>query len=626
MCGIVGCVDYKNIILKEEIIKMNDDLSHRGPDSKGIWAEEDIILGHSRLAVLDTNKRSNQPMLSNDRRYVIVFNGEIYNFREIKFELKKRGMIFKTNSDTEVLLSAYKVWGEELVLKLNGMFAFAIWDRELKSLFLARDRIGEKPLYYKLKKDAIIFSSEFDVLINKFDQSKINKNKIFEFLEYNYVSNSKTLFDDINQLPPGHILIKKRGGEIKIKSYWNILDCFKKKIKISEKDAAYRISELIDESTKLRMISDVPLGIFLSGGIDSAVITSSMKKVSNNLKILSVGFKDQSYDESAFADETAQSLGCSAQKIFIDNNKNNIESAINCAAKNLLADNSAIPFWLMSKEAKKYVKVSLTGDGADEMFAGYETYIADKLAYKYLRYVPQKFWKILTKIIKKSLPVSFTKISSDFKLRQFINGIQEDWPDTHFSWRKIFNKDDMQGLLNPELLREYNNNNFSHGKNLFSDKLDNLDNALLSDIKTWLVDCLLIKADRMSMAHGLEVRAPFLDHKLVEFVASLPSNLKLKGFTKKYILKNSQKNRLNSKILKRKKSGFNAPINLWLSSFLKDFAGDMIFSKSLRDLFQYTYLEKIWKDHQKKKADNSFKIYNLLILSLWLQNKQKYLQ
>ncbi len=625
MCGLVGLVDFNNSITKNQIFKMNSELLHRGPDSNGIWVEKNVGFGHTRLAVIDTNSRSDQPMMLKDKRYVIVFNGEIYNFKEIILKLKENGEELVTRSDTEVILKSYKIWGEKCVELFNGMFAFAIWDRKKELLFLARDRLGEKPLFYKNNGDTLIFSSEIHVLVDKLKNSKINNMKIYEFLENNYISDSKTLFDDIKQLPPGNIMIKKKGEKIKLKKYWNLIGFFENKIDISQKLAKERLLELFDNSVKLRMISDVPLGVFLSGGIDSAAVAFSMLKRSKNIKIMTVGFDDSSYDESRDAVKTAEFLGCELQKIYIETDQNKIINAINCASKNLLADNSAIPFWLMSREAKKYVKVSLTGDGADEIFAGYETYIADKLSYKYLKYIPPSCWKIINNLIKKLLPVSFKKISTDFKIRQFTNGMLSKWPESHFSWRKIFNEEDMKNLLCKDNFDEYKSKFKLLDKKYFKSNLDELDNAIISDIQTWLLECLLVKSDRMSMAHGLEIRSPFLDHNLVEFSASLPSSMKLKGFDKKYILKLSQQKRLHKSILTRKKKGFNAPINLWLNSFLKEFAGDMIFSKRLNNIFQSNFINKLWNDHQKMKADNSFKIYNLLILSIWLENNNKYL-
>ncbi len=620
MCGLVGWLDYKGFHNLKPLQQMNKEISHRGPDFSGLWYDEIIGLGHSRLAIIDTSARANQPMISDSKRFILVYNGEVYNYIELQNYLKKKGQIFRTSSDTEVVLNALKYWGVDAVSKFNGMFAFALWDKEKQKLFMGRDRAGEKPLYYKFENEKIIFCSEIFPLISRLNKSEIEMENLNEYLEFNYVSNPKTIFTNIFQLPPGHIFIKEKNKPINIRPYWNLIDSFQKKNKNNENTIIEELNEIKEKSIKSRMLSDVPIGVFLSGGVDSAAVTATMIENSDKVNIITAKFTEKTYDEFNDAQITANYLNTKTKEIFIRSHSDDIIEAINCSARNFLADNSAIPFWLMSKEAKKSIKVVLTGDGADEIFAGYETYIADRLAQKYFKFISPNLWDYILKLCTKVLPTNFNKLSFSFKLLQFIKGMSQKWPYRHFAWRQIFTRHEINKLLrfNKPLKTEYSNK-----LEYFQNNLDLLDSCLFADINTWLADCLLIKSDRMSMAHGLEVRSPFLDHNLIEFAASIPSSLKLKYYKKKYIFKKSLRKKLSPEILARKKKGFNSPVNHWLKTSLKEFSRDMLFSNPMLTIFNFDSLDKLWNDHQQMKIDNSFKIYNLLILSIWLNEKYK---
>ncbi len=620
MCGIVGWLDYEGFNHIRTLKQMNKEVSHRGPDFSGLWYDEIIGLGHSRLAIIDTSSRSNQPMISDNNRFVLVYNGEIYNFKELSHKLIERGQKFKTLSDTEVVLNCFKYWGINAVTKFNGMFAFAVWDKISKTLYMARDRVGEKPLYYKFENEKLIFCSEILPLTSRLRKSDFEVENLAEYMQYNYVSDSKTIFNDIYQIPPGHIFIKKKKQPVIIKPYWNLINSFHKKNESTEEKIINQLNDHKNNSIQSRMVSDVPIGVFLSGGIDSASVTATMLESSSDVNIITAKFAENTYNEFNDAQATAKYLNATTKEVFIRDNSEDIIKAINCSAKHFLADNSAIPFWLISREAKKKIKVALTGDGADELFAGYETYIADKIAQKYLKFISPNLWNYILQICHKILPTNFNKLSFSFKLLQFIKGMCQKWPTRHFAWRQIFSFTEIKNLLNDnQLLKD----EYTKKNKFICNNLDLLDSCLMADINTWLTDCLLIKSDRMSMAHGLEVRSPFLDHTLIEFASSIPSNLKLKYYQKKYIFKKSLRTKLSSEILARQKKGFNSPVNHWLKTSIKDYARDMLFSNTTLKIFNVDFLESLWNDHQKMKIDNSFKIYNLLILSIWLNKKHK---
>jgi asparagine synthase (glutamine-hydrolysing) len=621
MCAIVGCLSNGPHPAHRTIEAMTDVLSHRGPDARGFFVEGAVALGHRRLSVIDTSDAANQPMQDSTGRYVIVFNGEIYNFVELRTELAKAGHSFKTRSDTEVILEAYKRWHTGAFERFNGMFALALWDRQDQSLLLARDRIGKKPLFYTATNQGLVFASEIRALLrHPAVNEEVDLAGLACFLTMNYVSGDRSLLADIRKLPPATFLVSQPGGALSFQRYWSLAPHFHKKSAYrTELEAAEALGALIDDATRLRMISDVPLGAFLSSGIDSATVVASMKLASNNVQTFSIAFAQSSYNEADEARELACRLDTKHRDLVVGIDLDGMIQSIVRAADEPIADNSTLPMWFLCRFAREHVTVALSGDGGDELFAGYETYVADSLARHLMRFPTQ--W--LSSLADRMLPVSFDKVSWDYKLRLFLRGISAGWPRAHYSWRTIFDFAERLRLIQPEIAEKIKEcDPYEDFSRIYAevDKCQPLDQALYLDMRTWLVDDVLVKTDRMSMAHGLEVRAPLLDYRVAEFAAALPHEWKLRRTETKYLLKQSQQQRLPKEVLKRRKKGFNAPMSHWLRGPLRDFAYDCLSSSKLKDYFIREEIDCLWTDHMQGRRDNGFKLFGLVCFSLWLSS------
>lgn len=624
MCGIAGSIlsqhDNNAALYIRNCVQK---LTHRGPDYQHTIDLGEAQLGHARLSIIDTQAHANQPMFSQDKRYCLVFNGEIYNYLEIKKELILLNHQFYTESDTEVLLHAWQQWGTDSLQKLIGMFAFAIWDSLDKKLYLARDRMGEKPLYYSLA-NGIIFASELNALASHpLIPKEINYQAINQFLSLNYILTNQCIFKHVHKLPPAHYLIYKVGSSPNIKCYWDLASIVKEpKKNISFIEHQNKFLNLYDQAVARQLRSDVNLGAFLSGGLDSSAIVTSMLKstTTKHVKTFSMDFNQSSYSELPFSTAVANFLNVehNTQQTTIEH----IEDILNPlkAYGEPFADTSLIPCYYLAQFTRNSVAVALSGDGGDELFAGYETYTADRY-YRLLRHLPASVKRAAYHIINQYMPSSFNKVSLDFKLKQFLTGLNYDYQRAHYSWRQIFSEQNKHALCNPSLLKQFAYDPFEDYKRAYHDVSDChwLDQSTYVDIKNWLADDILVKVDRSSMAHSLEVRSPFLDHTLVEYSASLPHHWKLKGRHKKYFLKQSQHNRLPKNIIYRKKSGFNSPVSYWLTQqSLAQEIKSRLNTPAMCNFFNQNYLNKLWLDHQNKTKDNSLKIFGLLSLSQWL--------
>jgi asparagine synthase (glutamine-hydrolysing) len=505
MCAIVGWLSNEPNPAHSTIEAMADVLSHRGPDARGFFVEGNVALGHRRLSVIDTSDAANQPMQDSTGRYVIVFNGEIYNFTGLRTQLAQTGHSFKTRSDTEVILEAYKRWHTGCLERLNGMFALALWDRQEQSLLLARDRIGKKPLFYSATKQGLVFASEIRALLHHpAIKDEVDLAGLTCFLTMNYVSGNRSLLAGIHKLPPATFLVVKPGGVLSFQRYWSLAPHFhNKSIYRTELEAAEALGALIDDATRIRMVSDVPLGAFLSSGIDSATVVASMKLASNNVETFSIAFAESSYNEADEARALACRLDTKHRDLVVGIDLDGMMQSIVRAADEPIADNSTLPMWFLSRFAREHVTVALSGDGGDELFAGYETYIADALA-RHLMHFPTRW---LSKLVDHILPVSFDKVSWDYKLRLFLKGISEGWPRSHYSWRTIFDFAERLRLLQPEIAKKIKEcDPYEDFSRIYADvdECQPLDQALYLDMHTWLVDDVLVKTDRMSMAHVLK--------------------------------------------------------------------------------------------------------------------------
>lgn len=614
MCGICGIYDSnQRNIDKKLIISMMDSLKHRGPDDFGFFFDNHVALGHRRLSIIDL-KTGKQPVYNEDQSITIVYNGEIYNFQEIKKELETKGHKFYTNTDTEVIVHAYEEYGESCLNHFNGMFAFAVWDSVKKQLFLARDRLGVKPVYYYFNGSKLLFASELksilkDVSINR----QVDLESLNHFFAYEYIPSPMTIFQGINKLSPAHYLILKN-NKISLHSYWDI------NFKESNKNKQYfikNIPEQLKESVRKRLISDVPLGAFLSGGIDSSAIVSLMSQLTDNVKTFTIGFEQESYSESKDARLIAEKFNTDHhEKIVSSEDIIQLLSPITKEIDEPFGDLSIFPTYLVSQFAGKYVKVVLSGDGGDELFAGYDWYLANKLN-DYYRFIPGHRF-ILPGLFKELKQTEKSKGVIN-KTKRFIEGTS--MPDNlmHIRWMTSFDKSAQQdiyskkiGLTDPfNLITSY-----------FSKAKGSLNKMQYVDIKTYLPDDILTKVDRASMLNSLEARTPFLDYTFVEFAATIPQKYNLHFFDRKYIFKKSMQSFLPKETLYKSKQGFTMPMKQWLRTDLKDFMLETLSEKKTKEIgfLNQEYINKVINQHLLRKKDNQRQIWAMMNFHIWYEN------
>jgi len=623
MCGICGYFTWSEEVIKEEILhQMCKVIRHRGPDDEGLYVEKNVGLGMRRLNIIDL-VTGHQPIHNEDKTVWVIYNGEIYNFQELREELEKNGHHFYTQTDTEVIVHLYEEMGSQCVTKFNGMFGFCLWDKKKNLLFLARDRLGVKPLHYAQVNNQFIFGSEIkSILVHPNVQREIDLPSLSKYLTFEYIPAPHTIFKEIKKLPPGHIMTVNIDGQIKVEQYWDVSFRHDEKIR-SEEDYCEELLSLLRASVKRRLISDVPLGVFLSGGIDSSTVTALMSKLApGQVKTFSIGFEDKSFDESTYARQVAQYIGTSHYEDILSPNK--MLELVPTIAEILdepLGDASIIPTYLLSQFTRKHVTVALGGDGGDELFAGYPTYQAHRLANFYEK-IPHI---IREKLIEKAimgLPVSTANISLDFQAKKFISGISYSPEVRNYIWLGSFTPPEKKRLLSKEICDILKDGDSFEDIKAYltkSDCLCLLDRLLYLDMKFYLQEDILAKVDRASMANSLEARVPFLDYTFVEFVAKLPPNLKLKGLTTKYILKKAVKDLLPKGIAGRKKKGFGIPIAKWFKKELKEFVLDVFAEDKIKQqgFFNYSYIKRLLDDHFEGRRDNRKQLWTLLVFELW---------
>ena len=628
MCGICGKLSWNEPPSKETVEKMNKKIAHRGPDGEGVVSVGPIALGHRRLAIIDLSPLGEQPMADTTHQFWIAFNGEIYNFLELRDELTHRGVQFRSHSDTEVILEAYKQWGVNCVERFNGMFAFALWDISSQRLFIARDRLGKKPFFYYVFSDgSISFASELKSLCEDTEIPRtLNQSALNHYLSLNYTLTAEAMIKGVHKLPAAHYMVIERGKLPKQVCYWDMASAFQTKRKFrSEDDAAEELRALIDDSVKLRLISDVPLGAFLSGGVDSSSIVAAMCQLhsSNDVHSFSVGFQEKSYSELEEARQVASALGVSHRDTVVLQDAAELLSRMVYFADEPFADTSMIPMYLLAEFSRKNVTVCLSGDGGDEVFAGYETYTADKI-HHLTQWIPGWLSRGMYHAFSRLWPVTYDKVSFDYKVRQFLEGHAYSAPRAHYHWRTIFSKGEKLSLLPESLHYILEDDPYTHFLKFDQEVKDchYLDRGMYVDIKTWLVDDILVKVDRATMAHALEARAPLLDYRVVEFAASLPVDLKMKMFKKKYIFKKSQKGRLPDAVLQRKKQGFNAPVSHWMLKELREKFYEISMNKSGVLKLNDAFIKELWEEHGNRVQDHSLKLLALINLQLWCQENK----
>lgn len=623
MCGIAGFTRFFDTTGDvSSLVRMGDRIAHRGPDASGEYLDDGVGLCHRRLSIIDLSTAGNQPMFSEDGNLVIVFNGEIYNFLELRKDLEQKGYQFKTQTDTEVILALYQFEGVGCLDKLFGMFAIALWDKHKQELFLARDRLGKKPLYYYHDEKRFIFASEIKSILEiETVPKQIRHDAIYDFFVYQYVPESKSIFKNIDKLKPGHYLTINKDG-VDVKQYWDVT--FKDLCTSSEDEIADGLLDVIDTCTKQRMISDVPLGAFLSGGVDSSGVVALMASNSQEPVVTcSIGFDSKKYDEIQYAKQVAEQYHTTHHELTV---KENILDHLEYIAgffDEPFADQSLVPTYFVSQLAKTKVTVALAGDGGDENFAGYSKYNVDQVENNLRNKVPGLIRRNVFPPFVKPLQHSNVRV---LKRAGTLLGAMSKSPAEGFYLTNTFMTDTMWNrLANDDLKREVDGYHPSIQSMDFynaADTDDHLSRVLYTDIKTYLVGDILVKVDRMSMANSLEVRAPLLDHRVVEYAASIPSALKLYQGEKKHILKKAFRNLLPDDILYRKKMGFSVPLAHWLRNELKSTGEKKLFASDsgLSNFFDMAEIKKIWQEHQHGVRDHSAALWSLLMFEFWWGN------
>ncbi len=614
MCGIVGFTHKESPSPGERIREATATLLHRGPDQQGVFETPNVSLGAVRLKIIDLIS-GEQPMRSDNGDTILVFNGEIYNFAELREELKARGHRFSSRSDTEVVLKAFLEWDTGCLVHLRGMFGLALWTESRRRLVLARDRMGIKPLYYCRRGENIYFGSELKAIFAhpEIDRT-IDLDGLNCYLRLNWVPAPHTLVRDIVKLRPGHFLVWEN-GQVHTDCYWR---CTPEPLPapMTLEDAKQQFDRLLQHSVKEHLVSDVPLGVWASGGIDSSTILHYAAQASpRRLKTFSITFKGRSFDESRHIREVAHLYGTDHTEFDLSPGPELVDAIQQFAyySDEPSADAGALPVWFLSKMSRQQVTVALSGEGADELFGGYLTYRADHYA-RVARTLPA-FLRRLAASAARLWPVSDDKISFEYKLKRFFEGSLHTPEEAHVFWNGTFSSDDLRNIFSQA--------DYDPMRRLLAEVPagNGLDRFLLFDQRYYLPDDILYKVDRMSMAHSMEVRPPFLDHRIVEFAAALPQSFKIRGSELKVILRELMKGKLPRSILYRKKSGFDIPAHDWFRGLLKPLLFDSVTQAAVEstNLFRWQGIESIIRDHLERRANFGYHLWGLLILFLWLK-------
>jgi len=623
MCGIAGKVSLsKRQVTEKEISQMIRVIVHRGPDDSGIYLDRNVGLGFRRLAIIDLSPLGHQPM-SYKNRYQIVFNGEIYNFQKEKKDLETRGHKFKSKTDTEVILALYDEYREKCLDHLRGMFAFAIYDAKERTLFCARDRVGKKPFKYYHNKEVFLFASELKAILTQAEyRREPDYEAIHHYLTLQYVPAPQTGFVGINKLPPGHYLtLDIVTGKLEIKEYWR-LD-YSKKLHLSEMEWRERIMTTLEESVRLRMMADVPLGAFLSGGIDSSAVVGIMARNSSEaVRTFSIGFEEEEFSELEYARIVANLFKTDHTEFIVKPDTIEVLPLLVKHYEEPYADSSALPTYYISKMARDHVTVALNGDGGDENFAGYSRYSVQKFAMLYDNFL--FFNNIVALPVAKALLATFRSTFFE-RVERFARTLSLSYPVRYLNYTCYFSNEAKRNLYTENFLqRVWRSDTFA----LFAEKFsqaqtpDKLDQTLYVDFTTYLPDDLLVKVDIATSAVSLEGRSPFLDHKMLEMTAQIPFNLKLKGLNnKKYILKKTLEGFIPNEVMYRTKRGFSAPIGNWFRGTLKNYTKEILLSARATDrgLFKREAVRQLLHSHESTNINLANQIWALLTLELWFR-------
>ncbi|MGD9562915.1 MAG: asparagine synthase (glutamine-hydrolyzing) [Pyrinomonadaceae bacterium] len=659
MCGIAGWINLDitkpNHNAEMVLHSMCERIVHRGPDSEGLWTDETVALGMRRLSIIDL-KTGDQPVFSEDKSVVVMMNGELYNYREVRAELEKDGFKFVTNTDTEILPHLYVKYGDAFLDRVNGMYAFSLWDSRQKKLIIARDRFGEKPLYYGLFQGKLIWASEPKaILAHPAVKPELDLNALRHYVSFDYVPAPMSIYKGIHKLPAAHVLTVEN-GEVKTRRYWDInwnadtpvrmsvastrtsangQDSFAGGTGDADKSVrapsvpqstrsgqAEELRGLLSDAVRMRLVSDVPLGILLSGGIDSSTVAAfATQHATEPVKTFSIGFEEDSFDESKYARQVAKHLDTEHYEDKLSaTTAGDLISEIGKWLDEPMSDGSLIPTYLLARFVRQHVTVALGGDGGDELFAGYPMYYAHTLAAKY-NAIPALVRSGLIEPVVNALPVSTDNMSFDYKAKRFVRSAKYDDVTRHHGWFGSFSIDQHNKLFTKDFLAQTDDDIYRGVRELVdaSDAKNVIERAQYADINYYLAEDILTKVDRSAMAVSLETRAPFLDPRVGQFAASIPVEYKLKGKSGKVILKEAMKDLLPQNILHRPKKGFGIPIAEWLKGRLNPLMHDMLSPERLnkQGLFNVDYVQKLIKEHEDGAASHHKELWTLLVFELW---------
>jgi len=631
MCGICGqlCPDRGRTVERELLQRMNSALRHRGPDSEGYYAKDCIGLAISRLAIIDV-AGGRQPISNEDGSVVVVFNGEIYNFRELREELRDVGHRFSTKSDTEVIVHAYEEWGDEALHRFNGMFAIALWDEQRERLLLARDRMGKKPLYWHYSPQGLLWGSEAKAIIAApWVERRVNSLALHHYLTLQYIPDPLTIFDGVHRLPAAHKLVVERCGAPQVSRWWQLK--FEPKWKISDEEAIEQTRAMLSAAVERRLISEVPLGAFLSGGLDSSTVVALMaERMSQPVKTFSIGFEERRYSETHYARQIAERYRTDHHEfIFRSDDLVRVIEATIVAADEPFADPAALPVFELARQARQYVTVALCGDGGDETLAGYRRYAVDGLFRPYAAlpaWITQRVVPAATAILPDStwIPEDRNLITGLKRLGQFSSTTAKA---SLVRWGSYFTHSEKFALYSDAWRDKFAQVDTADWVAAAYDEAQAsslLDRTLHADHVTYLAGDLLTKTDRMTMAHSVEARAPFLDAEWVEWTARLPDRFKLRRLTTKWLLKETFSDLLPSSIRSRGKQGFSVPVGVWLRNELQGWARDRLLDNhSLSEWFRPAAIRRLVREHDSGRINHGKRLWALLIFVLWLE---KYLR
>ncbi len=616
MCGICG-FNWNDEVLAR---KMANQIVHRGPDNEGVYTSDEMSLAFRRLSIIDLSENGNQPMFNEDGSVVLVVNGEIYNFQALRHELEQDGYVFRSNADSEVIVHGYEKWGDQILEKLRGMFALAIWDTQKKRLLLARDRIGIKPLYYSFQQGNLLFGSEIKTLLESSRiERKLNYQALYDYLGFEFVPSPETMFAGINKLPAGCSLVYEN-GKIVINRYWDLHFNTGEGKELSFDEAVEEFRFHLDYAVKSHLVSDVPVGVFLSGGLDSSCIVALMRRYINGpLRTFTIGYEDKSFSELDYAQIVANHCDTEHHVLMLDSLKPEYVEQTLWHLDEPMTDLSTVPLYLLCKQAKEYATVCLSGEGADESLAGYDRFKAGRLD-RYFRLIPAGIRRNMIGRVIDLLPDQPQKKGAINMLKRFVEGSNLDAAGQHLRWQYFLTRKMEQQLFTDSTSAQMTMDPFRLVKEYDSrcDAQDEVNRQIYLDMRYMMADSVLMKVDRMSMASSLEIRVPLLDHVLVEFLASLPGSWKLKGMETKHIFRAALEGLLPDKVVHRGKQGYSLPVKHLLRGDLKDYMVSLLNdSRVIRENFDLTYVNQLISEHCAGKKNHNHILWAMMNVAIW---------